>query len=228
MGIMKKYILLALVSALVLPVASRAETGSDATIRLLTPPPGKLQRVDYAGAVKIKLEDGKLVTEQEEKVEKNRVQSSTVFQVEQKRPVLVEQFKAGQASGDSKVKHYLGAITPRFGGLVEKLEKLTTRIEAHLSRLKERGVEISAAQEQLNIAKAAIASAKAEIATLPRQLGTLADKQLTSTNDGQTIRAAVQKVLALVKTANTETQTLMKIVRGLSLPVPQAETAQPR
>jgi hypothetical protein len=122
-----------------------------------------------------------------------------------------------QAGAETRIRSFVGKMLERFNAAVERLEKLTLRIESRIAKMKAEGKITTNAETHIAVAKEEIAKAKVEIAKIPAVLETAFESEVkgrifaelrVSTNAVQTAlknaHAALARAIASLKPGSPE------------------------
>lgn len=113
------------------------------------------------------------------------------------------------------VKRLTSKTIERLTSSVERMEKLSARLQEHINKFKEKGADVSKAQTQLDQANAKLAEAKGAIAALK---GTQDD--LVASSDPKTYFAGLKEEIKKIKDILVEAHRLlgssMGEIKGLS------------
>ncbi len=123
------------------------------------------------------------------------------------------------------IKRLVLRTIERLTAAVERMEKLSGRLQEHINKFKEKGADVSKAQTQLDQANAKLAEAKGAIAALA---GT--QDELVSSTDPKTYFSGLKDEIKKIKDTLVEAHRLLGSsigeIKGLSAERPKGENEQ--
>ena len=118
-----------------------------------------------------------------------------------------------KARAREHMKKFLGQIIERLSAAVERAEKLIDRITSRIEKLKERGIDTTAAEGFLSDASGFIDQAKTTISSIPGAIDTaVASDELRGAFEG--VRSLIEKAKGEIKSAY---ESIRKAIESLKL-----------
>jgi len=119
-----------------------------------------------------------------------------------------------RVEAESRIGKHIEWMTKRFNGTIERLEKITARIESRIIKLKAEGKTTVEAENHVALAKAEIASAKTGIAKISLTLSSALEKEKLN-GSFEEMRNLVKSIRDDLKTAHAELVKAITSIKGL-------------
>ena len=194
--------------------AEEAGVNTSAEVKVTAPKPGEYLR-DRKDIPKPEMRNPKAEIKADFELKKQERASSTDARKEKIASSSVARKEDRRVKTEEVVKKHAAQMTERMNAAVERLEKIATRIDSRIVKLKAEGKVTTDAEKAVAEARVTIGTIKTDIGTIPSTLsGILAQTELKGSF--KPLETLAKKIHEGVKSAHKSLETAVRSLKAVS------------